>query len=179
MRSECEREALDLYHFTEDQLLEKIDGILSDKDTDAPKILVFLEKSIAYVTADTIGANRSQYPTNIRIIRNPSTAYLKLKHILYAFAKGVDGVILGEGPEEGPIGKVGSLIEERAKKFETKLEDMGINPFRLWVTRIYLPQSDKLVSLFKTFTEIIEMEGRMEEEKRAYLKNKLNLKFER
>ncbi len=152
---ECPENALDLTHLTERQLLSQIDGILSD-NTMKPIILAFLESSMAYSAADNAGIKKIQYPPNIRIIAVPSTAYIKLEHILYAFEKGADGILLGEGPEEGPVGKVIPIMDERIKKYAKKLEEKGIDPFKLWFNKIYITEGEKLVDLFKTFTDSLD-----------------------
>ncbi|MHA1378658.1 MAG: hydrogenase iron-sulfur subunit [Candidatus Helarchaeota archaeon] len=152
---ECPEDALDLTHLMESQLLAQIDGILSEIDSE-PIIIAFLEKDIAYSAADNAGIKKIQYPPNIRIINVPSTAYIKFKHLLYAFEKGATGILLGEGPEEGPVGKVVPIMEERIKEYEKKLDDKGIDPFRLWFNKIYITEGEKLVDIFRTFTSSLE-----------------------
>ncbi len=152
---ECPEGALDLTHLTERQLLSQIDGILSDKDA-KPIILAFLENDIAYSAADNAGIKKIQYPFNVRIISVPSTAYIKFEHILHAFEKGATGVLLGEGPEEGPVGKVVPIMEKRIKGYEEKLDEKGIDPFKLWFNIIYITEGEKLVDLFRTFTASLE-----------------------
>ncbi|MHA1300306.1 MAG: hydrogenase iron-sulfur subunit [Candidatus Helarchaeota archaeon] len=151
----CPENAIDLNNFNESQLLAQIDGILSSHN-EKPTIIAFLERSIAYSAADTAGIKKIQYPPNIRIIGVPSTAYLKMKHILYAFKKGATGIILGEGPKEGPVGKVVPIMEERIKKYEKELNDAGIDPFKLWFNKFYITEAEKLVDVFRTFTESLK-----------------------
>jgi len=49
-------------------------------------------------------------------------------------------------------------MEKRIKEFENKLDEKGIDPFRLWFLKIYINEGEKLVDLFKTFTETLEQE---------------------
>ncbi|MHA1650585.1 MAG: hydrogenase iron-sulfur subunit [Candidatus Helarchaeota archaeon] len=156
---ECPQNALDLNHLTQTQLKYLIEGILEDvKEEDRPIILAFLESKIAYAAADDAGIKKLQYPPNIRIIQVPSTAMIPYSIIKFAFDKGADGIFLGEGPEEGPVGKVAPIVEKRVEVFERKLEEDGIDASRLYVTKIYITEGQKLTELFKTFTQILEEE---------------------
>ncbi|MHA1277254.1 MAG: hydrogenase iron-sulfur subunit [Candidatus Helarchaeota archaeon] len=156
---ECPQNALDLNHLTQAQLKLLIGGILQDvKREDRPIILAFLESKIAYAAADDAGIKKLQYPPNIRIIQVPSTAMIPYHIIKYAFDKDADGVFLGEGPEEGPVGKAAPIVEKRIDHFEKKLEEDGIDSSRLYATKIYITEGQKLTELFKTFTRILEEE---------------------
>lgn len=154
---ECPQNALDLNHLTLAQLELLIGGILQDgANEDRPIILAFLESRIASAAADNAGIKKLQYPANIRIIQVPSTAMIPYYVIKFAFDKGADGIFLGEGPEEGPVGKVTSIIENRINIFEKQLEEDGINCFRLYATKIYINEGQKLTELFKTFVQTLE-----------------------
>ncbi|NVM28955.1 MAG: hydrogenase iron-sulfur subunit [Candidatus Helarchaeota archaeon] len=156
---ECPQNALDLNHLTLTQLTLLIEGILQDiKNEDRPLILAFLESKIAYAAADDAGIKKLQYPPNIRIIRIPSTAMLTYDMIKFAFDKGADGIFLGEGPEEGPVGKAAPIVEKRIEEYEKKLEEDGIDSFRLYATKIYINEGQKLTELFKTFTQTLKEE---------------------
>ncbi len=154
---ECPQNALDLNHLTRAQLKLLIEGILQDvKEVDRPIILAFLESKIAYAAADDAGIKKLQYPPNIRIIRVPSTSMIPYHIIKFAFDKGADGIFMGEGPEEGPVGKAAPIVQKRIDEFEKQLEADGIDSSRLYVTKIYITEGQKLAELFKTFTQIIE-----------------------
>ncbi|NVM53198.1 MAG: hydrogenase iron-sulfur subunit [Candidatus Helarchaeota archaeon] len=157
---ECPQNALDLNHLTQEQLKLLIEGILQDvKEEDRPIILAFLESKIAYAAADEAGIKKLQYPTNIRIIQVPSTAMIPYHIIKFAFDKGADGIFLGEGPKEGPVGKAAPIVEKRTDEFEKRLEADGIDSSRLYATKIYITEGQKLTELFKTFTQILEEEA--------------------
>ncbi len=158
---ECPQNALDLNHLTLPQLRLLIEGILQDiKQEDRPIILAFLESKIAYAAADNAGIKKLQYPPNIRIIQIPSTAMIPYRIIKFTFDKGADGIFLGEGPKEGPVGKAAPLVAKRIEEFEKKLEADGIDSSRLYATSIYINEGGKLTELFKTFTKILEEEQR-------------------
>jgi coenzyme F420-reducing hydrogenase delta subunit/ferredoxin len=156
---ECPQKALDLNHLTIAQLKLLIEGILQDtKDEDRPIIIAFLESKIAYAAADDAGIKKLQYPANIRIIQVPSTAMIPYDILKYTFDKGADGIFLGEGPEEGPVGKAAPIVSNRIEKFEKQLETDGIDSSCLYATKIYINEGQKLTELFKTFTQILQEE---------------------
>ncbi len=155
----CPKNALDLNHLTQAQLKLLIEGVLQDIDeNDRPIVLAFLESKIAYVAADDAGIKKLQYPPNIRIIRVPSTAMIPYEIIKFAFEKGADGVFLGEGPEEGPVGKAASIVESRIADFEKRLDADGIDSSYLYATKIFITEGQKLTELFKTFISLLEEE---------------------
>ena len=92
----CPNEVIDLNHCTEEQLINQIQGVSKGRES---KIIAFLEKNTAYAAADYVGQMRLSYPYNVRIISVPSTGRIGLKHLLHAFASGVDGIILIEGDD--------------------------------------------------------------------------------
>ena len=42
------------------------------------------------------------------------------------------------------------------KEYEKKLDNKGIDPFKLWFNKIYITEGEKLVDLFRTFTASLE-----------------------
>ena len=66
----CPQQAIELNHCTEEQLLAQIDGICSGGE--GQKIVAFLERDIAYASADLAGQTRHSYPPNVEIIGVPS-----------------------------------------------------------------------------------------------------------
>ena len=57
-----------------------------------PEITAFTCIYCAYMAADTAGALRLQYPTNIKLMRLPCTGKTDVRYILEAFEQGADGV---------------------------------------------------------------------------------------
>ena len=58
------------------------------------EIIVFCCNFCAYAAADLAGARRMQYPANVRVVHVPCTGKIALEHILAAFEKGIDGVLI-------------------------------------------------------------------------------------
>jgi len=57
-----------------------------------PEITVFTCIYCGYMSADTAGALRLQYPPNIKIVRLPCSGKTDIAYILKAFEQGADGV---------------------------------------------------------------------------------------
>ena len=61
-------------------------------DTFEPEITVFTCIYCGYMSADTAGALRLQYPPNIKLIRLSCTGKTDVGYIMKAFEEGADGV---------------------------------------------------------------------------------------
>jgi len=169
----CPKEALDLKGLSDEQLMAEIEGVLTGSESEI-KILAFVENEIAYTALDLTGVARLSYPSSIRVIPVPSTSRLKLKHILYAFAKGADGIMFLEAPEhEGPFGKAHSIAEERIENYRFDIEDYDIDSVRIWFSKVYVPDWRKLVKVFETFDRMIKDEGPIDQETRENILKKL------
>jgi F420-non-reducing hydrogenase iron-sulfur subunit len=97
-----------------------------------PEITVFTCIYCGYMSADTAGALRTQYPPNIKLVRLPCSGKTDVGYILKAFEQGADGVyVVG-----CPIGNChhvrgnerGKARVERAKKL---LDEIGLGGERL------------------------------------------------
>jgi coenzyme F420-reducing hydrogenase delta subunit len=120
---------------------------------------------------DFLGLDRANYPENVRIVAVPSTAILGLKHLLFAFAYGADGVLVIEGSEE---------IDERFSKkrmveLGRELGAYGVESMRVRYSYVPLPVYKKAAELFGMFTERIKKFGPLADEKRNAIKEKLKV----
>jgi heterodisulfide reductase subunit A len=168
----CPHDALDQQGLSDAQLKAQIRGALEPSDAEI-KVLAFVEQDLAYTAVDLAGLARLSYPSSIRIIPLPSMSRLKLDHLLHAFAYGADGVMLLEAPEhEGPYGEAHVISEERADDYKWELEDYDVDSMRLWFSRAYVPDWRKLERVFRTFHNMIEDEGPLDEEIRQSLKDR-------
>ena len=57
-----------------------------------PEITVFTCNYCGYMSIDTAGTLRLQYPPNIKLVRLPCTGKTEVRYILEAFEQGADGV---------------------------------------------------------------------------------------
>jgi len=57
-----------------------------------PEITVFVCIYCAYMSADTAGALRAQYPASVKLVKLPCTGKVDARYLLEAFEQGADGV---------------------------------------------------------------------------------------
>jgi F420-non-reducing hydrogenase iron-sulfur subunit len=122
--------------------------------TRQPVILAFCCHYCAYAAADMAGSMRLQYPTNVRVLRFPCTGKIEENHILAAFEKGVDGVLVAGCLEGGCHFLEGNLRArrrvERVKKF---LDEIGIEPQRLEMFNLSSAEGPRFAAIVKEMSE--------------------------
>jgi len=151
----CPKQAIDLNHCSEAQLLAQIHEI--SREGKMPRIIAFLEGNTAYASADLAGQTRLNYSPLVKIIRVPSTGRIGLKHLLTAFATGADGIVFIEGDDS--VFKEKSL-REHAVQLKKELKEYGVSPLRLIHTTTTIPQHHKIKNIFETMvTRIAKMDS--------------------
>ena len=125
-----------------------------------PEITVFTCIYCGYMSADTAGALRLQYPPNVRLVRLPCTGKTDIGYILKAFEEGADGVYvvacaLGNchhvrGNERG------RARVQRAKKL---LDEIGLGGERLDMFFMSGSQGHAFAIAAQTMTERIRKLG--------------------
>ncbi len=168
----CPREAIDLKNSTEAQLMAQIRAV--SEGGKSPRIVAFLEKEIAYGSADLAGQSRVSYPSNVEIIGVPSTGRVGLKHVLEAFASGADGVILLE--DHGGV-FTEEALREHVIQMKKELRTYGVEPLRLMSFSTTLPEYNKVQNTFETFNARISKIGPISDETRAKIREKLQSKL--
>ena len=97
-----------------------------------PLILAFCCHYCAYAAADLAGSMRLQYPDNVRVLRLPCTGKVEVDHILAAFERGVDGVMVAGCLEGGCHFLEGNLrARKRVERTKGILSEIGLEPERL------------------------------------------------
>ena len=97
-----------------------------------PLILAFCCHYCAYAAADLAGSMRLQYPDNVRVLRLPCTGKVEVDHILAAFERGVDGVMVAGCLEGGCHFLEGNLrARKRVERAKELLSEIGLEPERL------------------------------------------------
>jgi len=167
----CPREAIEFKNSTTKQIFARLRGVLADKAPDEVRIVAFVDNVVGYTGMDFLGLDRVNYPENIRIVAVPSTAILGLKHLLYAFAYGADGILVIEGQEE--IDK--EFTKKRMIETGRFLAEYGIKSMRVRYSYVPLPVYKKAADLFTRFTERIKKFGPLADEKRDVIKQKLQV----
>jgi F420-non-reducing hydrogenase iron-sulfur subunit len=115
-----------------------------------PVILAFCCHYCAYAAADMAGSMRLQYPSNVRVLRFPCTGKIEENHILAAFEKGVDGVMVAGCLEGGCHFLEGNLRARkrvgRAKQF---LDEIGIGSQRLEMFNLSSAEGPRFAEIAK------------------------------
>ncbi len=167
----CPREAIDFKNSTNRQIIANLKGLLMDKAPEELRIVAFVDKSVGYTGMDFLGLDRVNYPESVRMISVPSTAIIGLKHLLYAFAYGADGILVIEGQQE--------IDEKFTKKRMIDLgrafNEYGIESMRVRYSYVPLPVYKKAAELFGMFTERIKKFGPLSIDKREKVKAKLGI----
>jgi heterodisulfide reductase subunit A len=167
----CPQEAIDFKNATTKQITASLRGVLAEKQPSEVRVVAFVDKNVGYTGMDFLGLDRTNYPENIRIVSVPTTAILGLKHVLYAFAFGADGVLLIEGTQE--IDE--KFTKKRMIDMGRELVKYGIETMRVRYSYVPLPVYKKAAELFTMFTDRIKKFGPFPDEKRSVVKQKLGL----
>ena len=110
-----------------------------------PDIIAFCCNYCAHSAAALAGSKRLQYPASVRIISTPCTGKLEMEHILEAFEKGIDGILIVGCLEGGCHFQEGNLrARKRADRIRSILEEIGLGSERLKMVNL----SDAMASAF-------------------------------
>jgi F420-non-reducing hydrogenase iron-sulfur subunit len=111
----------------------------------SPEIIAFCCNYCAYSAAALAGSKRLQYPAGVRIISTPCTGKLEIEHILEAFEKGIDGILIVGCLEGGCHFVEGNLrARKRTDRIRSILEEIGLGSERLKMVNL----SDSMASAF-------------------------------
>jgi coenzyme F420-reducing hydrogenase delta subunit len=121
-------------------------GIAAAADSQwEPEIIAFCCDYCAYSAAALAGSKRMQYPPGVRIINAPCTGKIEMEHILEAFEKGVDGVLIVGCLEGGCHFLEGNLrARKRTERVSEVLDEIGLRGDRLKMVNL----SDSMASEF-------------------------------
>jgi F420-non-reducing hydrogenase iron-sulfur subunit len=110
-----------------------------------PEIIAFCCNYCAHSAAALAGSQRIQYPAGVRIISTPCTGKIEMEHLLGAFEKGIDGILIVGCLEGGCHFVEGNLrARRRADRILSILEEIGLGGGRLKMVNL----SDAMASAF-------------------------------
>ncbi len=125
-----------------------------------PKIVAFCCNWCSYAGADGAGVARLQMPTNFRIIRTMCSARVDPEHVLRAFAKGADGVvILGCHPADCHYIGGNYRARRRIALLRLVLEQYGFDPKRLKLEWVSASEGEKFQTTMVDFVDTIKKLG--------------------
>jgi F420-non-reducing hydrogenase iron-sulfur subunit len=119
-----------------------------------PKIICFYCKWCTYTGADLAGTSRMKYLPNGVVIKTMCSSRIDPQHVLDAFAKGADGVLIG-GCHYGDCHYVSGNHQtyRRVEILRKMLPGFGIDPARFRLEWISAAEGGKLVHVINGFTE--------------------------
>jgi coenzyme F420-reducing hydrogenase delta subunit len=125
-----------------------------------PEIIAFCCNFCAYAAADLAGAKRMQYPPNVRIIHTPCTGKIEMEHILAAFEKGVDGILVAGCLEGGCHFIEGNLrARKRTDHIREVLDQIGLGRDRLKMVNLSAAEAPRIVKSIKEIVETVRSMG--------------------
>ena len=125
-----------------------------------PHIVAFCCAHSAYQAADSAGYLRIPYPENIRVIRVPCAGRVDVLHILKAFEKGADGVLVLGCHEDACHHISGNIrAKNRVRKANTLLEEIGIDGKRVEMLTLAQSQGYKFAQIASEMDERIKQLG--------------------
>jgi F420-non-reducing hydrogenase iron-sulfur subunit len=124
-----------------------------------PEIVAFCCNFCAYAAADLAGSRRMQYPPNVRIVHVPCTGKIEMEHVLEAFEKGADGILVAGCLEGGCHFLEGNLrAKRRITHVAAMLDEIGIGAERLKMVNLSAAMAPAFV---QHVTEIVETVGKL------------------
>ena len=164
--AECPMGAMQLVHFTDEQIVAAIEALFKPKkfasssESFEPIVLCFACQWCSYGAADLAGVSRIQYPPNVRILRVPCSGRVDVLHIVKAFQNGADGVIV-TGCHIGDCHYIDGNVKarDRVDVMKKSLGALGIDPERLEIGFASSSEGQKFATTMTNFVEKIRKLG--------------------
>jgi heterodisulfide reductase subunit A len=146
--SECRFGAIEMRHFTDDQIYSQIDAILEENTKDV--LLTFACNWCSYSGGDNAGIARLQFPSHARLIRTMCSGRVAEDHILHAFRKGAP-MVLVSGCHFADCHYINAnrATVRRVRRLWDYLEKRGIRPERLQLEWISAAEGQKFAEVMK------------------------------
>ncbi len=124
------------------------------------EILAFCCNFCAYAAADLAGASRIQYPANVRIVHVPCTGNIEVEHLLAAFERGIDGVLVAGCLEGGCHFVEGNLrAKRRVEAGRRTLDEIGLGRDRLRMVNLSASEAPTFVARIREMVETVSSLG--------------------
>ena len=125
-----------------------------------PKIVAFCCNWCSYPAADAAGANRFQYPSNVRIVRVMCGGRVNPAFVLKAFELGADGILVATCHFEDCHYMFGARsAADNYNKVEKMIHMLGLEKERLRLEWISAAESPKFASVIREMVEQIKNLG--------------------
>ena len=125
-----------------------------------PDIIAFLCNWCSYEAADAAGRSQKSCPAGVKIIRVMCSGRVDPCHVLHAFQKGADGVIImGCRPGECHY-KTGNIqVLKRYALLTPTMKAFGVDKNRLRLAWIAAGESEKFIQILEDMTETLRRTG--------------------
>lgn len=125
-----------------------------------PIIVAFCCHYCAYTAADMAGSQRICYPANVKIIRVPCSGKVDAIHMVKAFERGADGVMVAGCLEGDCHFKTGNVRAARRVAYVKKmLDEIGIGAERLEMVLMSAGMGDRFAKKATEMTDKIRNLG--------------------
>ena len=135
-----------------------------------PNIVAFLCNWCSYAGADLAGTSRTQYPSNVRVIRVMCSGRVNPLFIMNALQQGADGVLIsGCHPGDCHYMQGNYYARRRFNLMRNFLEYLGVEPARVRMSWVSASEGAKWKEVIEEVTEGIKKVGPMDQFKRRQL----------
>jgi coenzyme F420-reducing hydrogenase delta subunit len=125
-----------------------------------PEIVAFCCTYCAYTAADLAGSQRTNYPTNVKIVKLLCTGKVDPLYLLKAFEGGADGVYVAGCLEGSCHFETGNLrAKAQVMRVKKMLEEMKIDPARAEMYNLSSAMGTRFAEIAREFTERIRKLG--------------------
>lgn len=125
-----------------------------------PKIVAFVCNWCTYAGADLAGTSRTQYASNVRIVRFPCTGRIDFMLLMKAFENGADGIIVsGCHPNDCHYTSGNFHARRRWIIFRSLLNFIGFDTERITFSWVSAAEGKKWANLVDEVTEKIKEKG--------------------
>ena len=129
--SECPMDAIQLVDYSDDQVEAQILAS-TEKEVDAPQIIVFCCQNSAYEAGQMARLFGNSLPEGLQMIKVPCAGKVDVDYILTAFEAGADGVLILACHKDNCKSQQGNTFAEwRVEDAGRMLEEIGLEKERL------------------------------------------------
>ena len=129
-------------------------------DTFEPVIVAFCCHYCAYTAADMAGSQRLSYPPNVKVIRVPCSGKVDAMHVVKAFEKGADGVLIsGCHPGDCHYTEGNYYARRKFELLERMMHHLGISEERFKWTWVSASEGARWQQVVTEFVAGVEQLG--------------------
>ncbi len=159
--SRCPTGAIQLKHYSDDQVFNQLSTLLSKKDTAlSPRIIAFCCDECGYAAVDMAGMGGKKYAANVLPVRVPCLGWVSLYQIFKAFEFGADGVLLTGCIVDNCHHMKGASSAQKVVAFAKDiLDEIGLSGNRLEMINLCAAEPTKFLKAAETLKANISALG--------------------